>query len=156
MTDAEPRLHLSLPPQSTPSLQAPWVQALLRSGASLVGPETQAARVTDAAKDAVHYVLCGYGHGQSAEGADFLAAVAKAHSLVAAGARRIVFLTADDGQTPKLAAKDWPTDKPHDLYHSLLSFSRHAGRALARRAEFTVVPVAQAPKSDAPPLPRSA
>ncbi|MDO8884421.1 MAG: hypothetical protein U0934_03365 [Pseudotabrizicola sp.] len=113
-------------PPVSPSLQLPWMQALIQSGARLTRPD-DFIEVAGNAKDAVHYVRCGIGPGTVENGTDFLTAVAKARKLVATGARRIVFLAF--GDTPD-----------GQLHQSLISFSRNAGRALtAHPAEFTVV-----------------
>jgi hypothetical protein len=129
MTDTEPPRPPS--PLMSPSLHLPWMQALIHSGARLNRAEVCLEEAGNA-KDAVHYIQCGAGPGTVETGTDFLTAVAKARRLVATGARRIVFLTF--GDTPD-----------GRLNRSLLSFSRHAGRALtAHPAEFTVVPVDRA------------
>ena len=115
--------------QNPPSLQLPWMQALIHSGARLSRADEICDGVSASAKTAVHYVRCGYGPGTVETGTDFLTAVAKARKLVAKGAQRIVFLTF--GDTPD-----------GRLHHSLISFSRHAGRALKTHpAEFAVVPL---------------
>ena len=113
----------------SPSLKLPWMQALIHAGAQLAQPDEAVTEAAGDAKDAVHYVLCGSGPGTVEDGTDFLTAVAKARRLVATGARRIVFLTF--GDTPE-----------GRLRQSLISFARHAGRALtAHPAEFAVIPV---------------
>ncbi|MFN3722164.1 MAG: hypothetical protein ACK4VZ_03895 [Paracoccaceae bacterium] len=120
------------PSLNAPSLQLPWMQALIHSGARLSRPEESAEDVVGNAGNAVHYIRCGYGPGTVESGTDFLTAVAKARKLVATGAKRIVFLTF--GDTPD-----------GRLHQSLISFSRHASRALtAHPAEFAVVPIEHA------------
>ncbi|MFN4156438.1 MAG: hypothetical protein ACK4HF_17470 [Paracoccaceae bacterium] len=122
------------PPQSpstfaAPSLQLPWMQALIHAGAPLERLDETVTEASGDTRDAVHYVRCGFGPGTVEDGTDFLSAVTKARRLVATGARRIVFLTSGD---------------THDgrLHHSLLSLARHAGRALTvHPAEFAVIPV---------------
>ncbi|MDR7125657.1 hypothetical protein [Pseudotabrizicola sp. 4114] len=113
----------------SPSLKLPWMQALIHAGAQLAQPDEVVTEAKGDAKDAVHYVLCGSGPGTVEAGTDFLTAVAKARRLVATGARRIVFLTFGDTQEGR-------------MHQSLISFARHAGRALtANPAEFAVIPL---------------
>ncbi|NEX45651.1 hypothetical protein [Pseudotabrizicola algicola] len=131
--DTSPQMPTSPPPSSShpksPSLNLPWMQALIRAGAQLTRPDVAMAEAAGSAKDAVHYVLCGSGPGTVEAGADFLTAVAKARRLVATGARRVVFLTFGD-------------TKDGRLHLSLISFAHHARRALVTNpAEFAVVPI---------------
>lgn len=114
---------------AAPRLDLPWMQALIAAGAGLTDHDSSDQTATDHASNAVHYIRCGSGPECKETGTDFLSAVSYARKLISTGARRIVFLTTED-------RPDGP------LRHSLLSFSRHAGRALpARATEFTVVPV---------------
>jgi len=115
----------------SPSLKLPWMLALIHAGAQHAQPGEVVTEAKGDAKDAVHYVLCGSGPGTVEAGTDFLTAVAKARKLVATGARRIVFLTFGDIQGGP-------------MHQSLISFARHAGRALtANTAEFAVIPIDQ-------------
>ncbi|MFN7223874.1 MAG: hypothetical protein ACK4MS_07645 [Paracoccaceae bacterium] len=69
-------------------------------------------------QDTVHMVLCATDPSSSDGCSDFLAAIAKARALVAAGARRIIFLIGGGSASA-------------GLRRSLHSFSRNAGRAVA-------------------------
>jgi hypothetical protein len=78
----------------------------------------------------VHYVLCRVDPTPGVRrAADFLAAVARARTLVTKGARRIVFLIAGDAPDA-------------DLHRSLVQFAHHAGRTMpSRPVEFAVMPL---------------
>lgn len=120
---------LAPPHLAPPRLDLPWMQALIAAGAGLSDPDLSDGPTKAHAGNAVHYIRCGTGPECKEAGTDFLTAVSRARSLVATGATRIVFLT--PANTPDCA-----------LRHSLLSFSRHAGRAVQTRpTEFTVIPV---------------
>lgn len=121
----------SVSPSVPPRLDLPWMQALIAAGAGVADPDGNEDSATGETSNAVHYIRCGGGPGCIGTGNDFLTAVSRARKLVANGARRIVFLTTEN--TPDCA-----------LRHSLISFSRHASRALpARPTEFVVVPLTQ-------------
>lgn len=142
MSDTDPCPLPSPDPAPAPSLTLRWMQALIREDARLTQTDESVEKTVGHARDAVYYVKCGLGPEASNSGTDFLTAVARARKLVATGARRIVFLTF--GDTPD-----------RQLHRSLISFSRHARRALpANPAEFVVIPIDQAPSPKAPDAPR--
>lgn len=128
-TTGEPPQPLS--PGAAPRLDLPWMQALIAAGAGFAEADSGDPVTPGQAGNAVHYIRCGSGPDSAQTGTDFLTAVSRARKLISTGARRIVFLTTED-------------QPDGQLRHSLISFSRHAGRALpARPAEFAVVPVSR-------------
>lgn len=124
-----PSQQPDISPFASPSVQLPWMRALIHADAKLAAQDEGMDDLACAARDAVYYIRCGLGPDAASAGIDFLTAVGRARKLVAQGARRIVFLTS--GDTPD-----------GQLQKSLLSFSHHVRRALCvHQAEFTVVPL---------------
>ncbi len=119
MTGTALLLHLPTPSRDTTALAARWCHAFTRAGVRLARSDGHATDM----HDAIHLVLCGPPETPDGAGTDFLTAVAKARALVAAGARRIVFVICGGPQT-------------EGMCRSLNSFSQHAGRAVNGKRVF--------------------